>query len=52
MSLKMGGIANSNMSSNKYIYKTIMALKPNQMQVTTHKANAIIERVHKTSSCQ
>jgi hypothetical protein len=29
--------------------KTIMALKPNQLQVTTYhpQANAIIERVHK-----
>jgi hypothetical protein len=39
--------ANSNMSSNKCV--TIMALKPNQLQVTTNmtQANAIIERVHK-----
>jgi hypothetical protein len=44
-SLTMG--ANSNVSSNKCV--TIMALKPNQLQVTTihTKANAIIERVHK-----
>jgi hypothetical protein len=43
----MGLWANSNLSSNKCV--TIMALKPNQLQVTTHKthANAIIERVHK-----
>jgi hypothetical protein len=35
--------------SNKCVYKTIMALKPNQLQVTTiaTQANAIIERVHK-----
>jgi hypothetical protein len=45
--LTMG--ANSNVSSNKYMCKTIMALKPNQLQVTTYhpQANAIIERVHK-----
>jgi hypothetical protein len=40
---------NSNMSSNKCVSKTIMALKPKQLQVTTYhpQANAIIERVHK-----
>jgi hypothetical protein len=39
--------ANSNVVSN--ICVTIMALKPNQLQVTTinTQANAIIERVHK-----
>jgi hypothetical protein len=39
--------ANSNVSSNKCV--TIMALKPNQLQITTYQpqANAIIERVHK-----
>jgi hypothetical protein len=39
--------ANSNVSSNKCV--TIMALKPNQLQVTTYhpQAKAIIERVHK-----
>jgi hypothetical protein len=39
--------ANSNVSSNKCV--TIMAFKPNQLHLTTHKtqANAIIERVHK-----
>jgi hypothetical protein len=39
--------ANSNVSSNKRV--TIMALKSNQLQVTTinPQANAIIERVHK-----
>jgi hypothetical protein len=33
---------------------TIMALKPNQLQVTTitAQANAIIERVHKVVQCQ
>jgi hypothetical protein len=41
----------SNVSSTKCL--TIMALKPNQLQVTTNittnvtQANAIIERVHK-----
>jgi hypothetical protein len=47
LSLTMG--ANSNVSSNKCVYKTIMALKTNQLQVTTidAQANAIIERVHK-----
>jgi hypothetical protein len=45
----MGISANSNVSSNKCVCKTIMALKPNQLQVTTNiiQANAIIERVHK-----
>jgi hypothetical protein len=45
LSLTMG--ANSNVSSNKCV--AIMALKPNQLQVTTYhpQANAIIERVHK-----
>jgi hypothetical protein len=43
--LTMG--ANSNVSSNKRV--TIMALKPNQLQVTLYitQANAVIERVHK-----
>jgi hypothetical protein len=43
----MGIKANSNVSSDKCV--TIMALKPNQLQVTTNitEANAIIERVHK-----
>jgi hypothetical protein len=47
LSLTMG--ANSNVSSNKCVHKTIMALKPNQLQVTTQhpQANAIIEQVHK-----
>jgi hypothetical protein len=33
---------------------TFMALKPNQLQVTTNhpQANAIIERVHKVAHCQ
>jgi hypothetical protein len=41
--------ANSNVSSNKCVCKTIMALKPNQLQFITYhpQANAIIERVHK-----
>jgi hypothetical protein len=41
--------ANSNVISNKCVCKTIMALKPSQLQVTTYhpQANAIIERVHK-----
>jgi hypothetical protein len=39
--------AMSNVISNKFV--TIMALKPNQLQVITNiaQANAIIERVHK-----
>jgi hypothetical protein len=39
--------ANSNVTSNKCV--KIIALKPNQLQVTTYhpQANAIIERVHK-----
>jgi hypothetical protein len=47
LSLTMG--KNSKISSNKYVRKTIMALKPNQLQVTTisAQANAIIEQVHK-----
>jgi hypothetical protein len=46
--------ANSNVSSNKCVHKTIMALKPNQIQVTTNitQVNAIIERVHKVMVCQ
>jgi hypothetical protein len=49
LSLTMGVEENSNVSSNKCVCKTIMALKPNQLQVTTNRpqANAIIERVHK-----
>jgi hypothetical protein len=45
LSLTVG--ANSNVISNKYV--TIMASKPNQLQITTYhpQANAIIERVHK-----
>jgi hypothetical protein len=41
----------SNVSSNKCVI--IMALKPNQLQVTTSRtqANAIIERVHKVHYC-
>jgi hypothetical protein len=41
--------ANSNVSSNKCVRNTIMALKPNQLQLTTNitQPNAIIERVHK-----
>jgi hypothetical protein len=42
-----GKKANSNVISNKCVI--IMALKPNQLQVTTYhsQATAIIERVHK-----
>jgi hypothetical protein len=49
LSLTMGVWANSNVSSNKCVCKTIMSLKPNQLQVTTHitQANEIIEQVHK-----
>jgi hypothetical protein len=45
----MGTWANSNVSSNKCVDKTFMALNPNQLQVTTHhpQTNAIIERLHK-----
>jgi hypothetical protein len=45
----MGVLENSNFNSNKYVCKTIMALKPNQLQVTTKhpQVNAIIEQVHK-----
>jgi hypothetical protein len=45
----MGIEDNSNLSSKKSVCETIMALKPDQLQVTTNrpKANAIIERVHK-----
>jgi Ni,Fe-hydrogenase III small subunit len=41
--------ASSKVSSNKCVCKTIMAIKPNQLQVTTchPQANASIERVHK-----
>jgi hypothetical protein len=49
LSLTMGTWEISNVSSNKCLRKTIMALKPNQQQVTTinPQANAITERVHK-----
>jgi hypothetical protein len=45
----MGVVANSNVSSNKCV--TIMAIKPNQLKITTlhPQANAIIERVHKVN---
>jgi hypothetical protein len=36
LSLTMVMEENSNVSSNKCVYKTIMALKPNQLQVTTN----------------
>jgi hypothetical protein len=54
LSLTMGVWQNSNVSSNKSVNITIMALKPNQLQVTTStpQANAIIERVHKVVGCQ
>jgi hypothetical protein len=46
LSLTMGVLANLNMSSSKCV--TIMALKPNQLQVTTYhpQANAIIQLVY------
>jgi hypothetical protein len=42
-------VMNSNVTSYECVCKTIMALKPNRLQVTTYhpQANAIIERVHK-----
>jgi nitrogenase subunit NifH len=45
----MGIVMNSNVTSNECACKTVMALKPNQLQVTTYhpQANAIIQRVHK-----
>jgi hypothetical protein len=50
--LTMGVWANSNVSSSKCV--TIMALKPNQLQITTQhpQAIALIERVHKVAYCQ
>jgi hypothetical protein len=47
-------LENSNVNSSKCVFKTIMALMPNQLQVTTNitQANAIIERVHKVVYCQ
>jgi hypothetical protein len=50
----MGSWPNSNVSSKKCVHKTIMALNPNQLQVTTHhpQVNAIIERVHKVVNDQ
>jgi hypothetical protein len=47
LSLKIGLSVNSNVSSSKCV--TIIALNPNQLQVTTNspQANTIIERVHK-----
>jgi hypothetical protein len=54
LSLTMGVRANPNVSSNKCVCKTIMALKTNQLQVITYhpQANAIIERVHKVAHYQ
>jgi hypothetical protein len=51
---QLGGLENSNVSSNKCVCKTIMALKPNQLEFTTfhEQANASIERVHKVVSSQ
>jgi hypothetical protein len=53
-SLKMGIQAHSIVSSNKFVFKTIMALKLNQIQVTFHKiqVNSIIERIQKVVVCQ
>jgi hypothetical protein len=49
LSLIMRTGASSNVTSNKGTCVTIMALKPNSLQVTTYnpQANAIIDRVHK-----
>jgi hypothetical protein len=49
LSLTMGVWMNLKVSSSKCVNVTIMALKPNQLQVITSitQANAIIERVHK-----
>jgi hypothetical protein len=46
---KMGEFKCEKVSSNKCVCKTIVALKPNQLQVTTThtQANAIMERVNK-----
>jgi hypothetical protein len=54
LSLTMEVRANLKVSSNKCLSKTIMALKPNQLQVTTcyPQANEIIERVYKIQYCQ
>jgi hypothetical protein len=54
LSLTMGVWANSNVSSNICVHNTIMALKPNQLQVTLYhpQANTIIERVNKVVICQ
>jgi hypothetical protein len=54
VSLVHGLCGSSGTTLLTYVYKTIMALKPNQLQVTTitAQANAIIERVHKVVVCQ
>jgi hypothetical protein len=54
LSLTMGVNKNSNLSLNNSVYKKIMALKSNQLQVTSHnpQTNAIIERVHKVVNSQ
>jgi hypothetical protein len=46
--------ANSNVISNKRVQVTIMALKPNQLQIITNRqqANVIIELAHKLAYCQ
>jgi hypothetical protein len=50
----MGIWDDSNVTSNKCVCKTITALKPKQLQVTTihAQANAIIEQVHKVVNGQ
>jgi hypothetical protein len=46
--LTVGVGLNSNVTSNKSVWKTIMILKTNQQQIKTYhpQANSIIERVH------
>jgi hypothetical protein len=49
LSLTMGTQTKSNVSSNKFVSKKILVLKPYQLQViiSRPKINAIIERVQK-----
>jgi hypothetical protein len=47
LSLTMGKWTNLNVSSNKSLCMTIMALKPKQLQVTTYHPQSKIERIHK-----
>jgi hypothetical protein len=50
----MGVMVNSKVSSNKYVCKTMMALKSNQLHdvIINPEANSIIEQSHEFVKCQ